>query len=375
MATRALHPTAQNPTSNAYFYIQYSRLHWPNQKTTDATKMKQHFHYILIILFTALNTAAQSQSARKLPINEQTYVNLNGEQQYVEMTGTSPDNPVLLFLHGGPGWPQTPYLRYFNADLTSTVTLVSWDQAGCGKSALLNPSPKYLTLERLIKDAHELTRVLINRFHKNKIYLAGFSWGSIIGLELVNQYPEDYIAYFGISQVIDMNRSIDLSCEWLKQQATLAGDKAMLARVAQLEQKDPALCKNPMECFLKKYEMLAHYGGAIYSPEAEARIKIAESQFDDYKNYNWMKAFTFSWSSLGDAIFETNLSRITKLEVPAYFFVGRHDHTLPPQVTEEFVNKLKAPQKELIWFENSGHEPLEEEPAVFNKAIADRIER
>jgi proline iminopeptidase len=335
----------------------------------------KHLFYTILITLTALNTAAQIQPTRKLSINEQTYVNLNGEQQYVEMTGTSPDNPVLLFLHGGPGWPQTPYLRYFNADLTNTVTLVSWDQAGCGKSALLNPAPKDLTLERLIKDAHELTRVLKNRFHKKQIYLAGFSWGSIIGLELAKQYPEDYIAYFGISQVIDMNQSIDLSREWLKQQATVKGDKTMLNKVAQLEQHDPALCKNPMECFLKKYEMLTEYGGAIHTPEAEAQIKTAETQFDDYKNYDWTKGFIYSCSHLGDAIFETNLSRISKLEVPAYFFVGRHDHSLPPQVTEDYVNKLKAPKKELIWFENSGHEPLEEEPANFNKAIADRIVR
>ena len=113
----------------------------------------------------------------------------------------------MLFLHGGPGWPQTPHPMYFNADLTKSLTLVAWEQAGCGKSYMHNPTPKNLNIEQLIRDAHELTQVLKKKFDQDKIYLAGFSWGSILGLQLVNKYPEDYAAYFGISQVIDMNKS------------------------------------------------------------------------------------------------------------------------------------------------------------------------
>lgn len=119
--------------------------------------------------------------------------------------------------------------------------------------------------------------------------------------------------------------------------------------------------------------MLTEYGGAIYKKESETQIKIAETKYDDYKNYDWIKGFMYSCSRLGDAVFKTNLTTITELEVPAYFFVGRHDWSLPTIVTEEFVGKLKAPKKEIIWFEESGHEPLEEEPAKFNNAVIARI--
>lgn len=306
-------------------------------------------------------------------INEQTFIKLGGEDQYVEITGKSDKNPVLLFIHGGPGWPQTPHLRYFNADLANSVILVAWEQSGCGKSYMHNPEPEKLDKEQIFNAAHELTLILKKRFNQEKIYLAGFSWGSVIGLELVKKYPADYAAYFAISQVIDIQRSIDLSRGWLQQQAELKKDKKMLDLVSRLEKKDTTLCKTQLECFFKKYEMLTEYGGAIYKKESEAQIKIAETKYDDYKNYDWIKGFMYSCSRLGDAVFKTNLTAITELAVPAYFFVGRHDWSLPAIVTEDFVSKLIAPKKEIIWFEESGHEPLEEEAAKFNSAIIERI--
>ncbi|MGB5698565.1 alpha/beta fold hydrolase, partial [Muriicola sp.] len=135
------------------------------------------------------NTKTNESTTR---VQEKTFVELGGEEQYVEMTGASDQLPVLLFLHGGPGWPQTPHLRYFNADLTEEMILVSWDQAGCGLSYQRNPNPKNLSIESLVSDAHELTLYLKKRFNKEKIVLLGFSYGSVIGLKLAEKYPEDY---------------------------------------------------------------------------------------------------------------------------------------------------------------------------------------
>lgn len=336
-------------------------------------------YFVTLLLFFACNNQSKSdQQDHRLTndtetISERSYIKLASEDQYVEITGSSDRNPVLLFLHGGPGWPQTPHLRYFNSVLTKSVILVAWEQSGCGKSYMRNPEPKRLDKQQIINDAHELTLILKKRFKKDKIYLAGFSWGSVIGLQLVKDYPDDYAAYFAISQVIDIKRSIDLSREWIKQQAEIKKDTKMLKLVEQLRKKDTALCKTELECFFKKYEFLTEYGGAIYKKESAAAIKIAETSYEDYKDYDWIKGFMYSCSRLGDEVFKNDLTGITELKVPAYFFVGRHDWSLPTIVTEEFVNKLKAPKKEIIWFEESGHEPLEEEPAKFNKAIIERL--
>lgn len=341
--------------------------------------MIKPMHVFTLLFFIACNNQKKSgyvavdANLKDTAVHEQGFITLGEQQQYVEITGASSTKPVLLFLHGGPGWPQTPHLRYFNSDLTRSMILVSWDQAGCGKSFINDSTPANLSLEQLVSDAHELTQLLKKKFHKDKIYLAGFSWGSILGMHLVNKYPGDYAAYFGISQVIDMNRSVEVSREWIRQQAEMKKDKKMLSLVAQLEKKDTNLCKNPLDCFFKKYEMLTEYGGAIYKKESEAEIKIAETKYEDYKNYDWLKGFMYSASRLGDAIFETDFTHITQLKLPVYFLLGRHDRSLPAIVTANFYDRLAAPKKELIWFEQSGHECLEEESATFNKVIVERI--
>jgi proline iminopeptidase len=150
----------------------------------------------------------KKQYGRAKTVEEKIFVELGGEKQYVEMTGSSDQLPVLLFLHGGPGWPQTPHLRYFNADLTDEMILVSWDQAGCGQSYKHNPNPKNLSPESLVNDAHELTQYLKKKFNKEKIFLLGFSYGSVIGMKLAEKYPDDYYTYIGVSQVISCTRKL-----------------------------------------------------------------------------------------------------------------------------------------------------------------------
>ncbi len=306
-------------------------------------------------------------------VNEKGFVLLGGESQYVEITGVSNQNPVLLFIHGGPGWPQTPHLRYFNSGLTRSVTLVSWDQSGCGKSFMQTPSPVRVSAKQIIDDAHELTLYIKKKFKKDKIYIAGFSWGSIIGLQLVNQFPEDYAGYFGISQVIDIQRSINVSRDWIKQQALSKNDTSILRQVKLLERNDTSYCKSMLECFFKKYELLLIYNGAVHTKNAQDEIAKAESYYEDYKNYDWLKGFMFSGEKLSDALFSTDLRYIDDLKVPAYFLVGRHDWSLPSSVTEEYFANLSAPEKELIFFGNSGHEISCEEAEKFNTAIVERI--
>src|SRR5262245_631401 len=101
--------------------------------------MKRYPMIFLLLGLIACQNPSQS-------INEKTFIELGGEKQYVEITGSSMVHPVLLFLHGGPGWPQTPHLRYFNGELTKSMIIVAWEQSGCGQSYLSNPTPTTLSL-------------------------------------------------------------------------------------------------------------------------------------------------------------------------------------------------------------------------------------
>lgn len=336
--------------------------------------MKEIFMVCIVVLTTSCENNKghkkdQKTPATTTPIAEKTYVNLGGDPQYVEMTGASDQLPVLLFLHGGPGWPQTASIRYFNSDLTKDMIVVSWDQAGCGKSYMKDPNPKNLSVESLVSDAHELTQYLKDKYHKKKIFLVGFSYGSVIGLKLAKQYPEDYYAYMGVSQLISFQQSWDASMQWLYAQAKKNNDSTTLHQLQLIEQGDTSVCKTTLQCFLNKYQLLVKYRGAVYDTAKEKEIEKAEGYYEDYKDYDYYEAFRYTAKRLGHEEFETDLTNIKSLDIPAYFMAGRHDWNIPGQVTKNYFDQLNAPKKEFIWFEKSGHEIPEEQAQKFNEMV------
>ena len=323
---------------------------------------------VLIIIFLFVGCKNQNNQ-KKIPVDEKTFVSLNGEQQYIEVKGASNDLPLLLFLHGGPGWPQTPHLRYFNSDLAKEMILVSWDQAGCGRSYMQNPNPKNLSAESLVNDAHELTQYLKKKYNKQKIFLLGFSYGSVIGLQLANKYPGDYYAYIGVSQIINFEESWNASMKWLKEQATIRNDSNTLKQLELIQKKDSSICKTKLDCFMSKYLLLVNYNATIFNKDIAKEIEKAEGFYEDYKGYNWFGAFNYTSTRLQEKQFSTDLNSINSLNIPVYFMAGRHDWNLPGIVAEDHFNKMSAPKKEFIWFERSGHEPPEEEATKFNDLV------
>lgn len=302
-------------------------------------------------------------------IDEQSFIELGGERQYVEIMGTSAENPVLLFLHGGPGWPQTPQLRYYSADLAKDVTLVIWEQRGTGKSFMANPNPMNVTLAQIVADGHELTGILKDRFGKEQIYLAGYSWGSIVAMHLAHKYPSDYRAYIGIAQVISMKRGMAVTQDWLASRARESGDEDALRTLEQLKKPDEDFCEGDLQCFMKQYELVLKFGGAVHNRESETETEVAMAKYDDYKGYDWMKAFEFSAQHLEKGMYAADFENLHALNTRVVFFLGRHDWNVPAVLAEAFMNRLSAPEKEIVWFENSAHNLLEEEAQRFNEEI------
>ncbi len=306
-------------------------------------------------------------------VESKSLVELGGEKQYVEMTGESDTNPVMLFIHGGPGWPQTPMLRYFNSSLAKYFTLVTWDQRGCGLSYLHDSMPPNMSLEQIVADAHELTLKLKAQFKQEKIYLVGYSWGSIVGINLAQKYPGDYLAYVGAAQVINMRKGMEITQEWIRQQALAEKNDSVLQVLAKLKAKDPALCKSEMECFLIQYGLLTKYKGNIFSDSSEKLVAKAQGLYEDYKKYDYYKGFIYSSTKLEKDMFSTDLSGVGQLDIPVYLLEGRHDWNVPAVLADEWLKRLKTPKKEIVWFELSSHDALEEEPELFNQALIEKL--
>ncbi|NNF00024.1 MAG: alpha/beta hydrolase [Pyrinomonadaceae bacterium] len=338
---------------------------------------KLAFLFVLIIAASCktseVTPTGTSTQAPGKPVDEKSFVKLGGEEQYVEISSDSDKNPVLLFIHGGPGWPQTPQIRAFNSDISKDYTLVVWEQRGAGQSYVKNPNPENVTLKQIVADAKELTEQLKKRFGQEKIYLAGYSWGSVVGMELAQNYPEDYRAYISIAQVINKNRGMEVSQEWLRKKAEENNDKESLAILEKLKNPTKDFCDGRTACFMKQYELITKYGGAVYDKEIGKKIEEKTDKYEDYKDYPWMKAYEFSAPKLEEDLYAVDIRDVKELKIPVYFFVGRHDNNVPAILVDEFAKGLKAPKKEVIWFEKAGHAIMEEEPEKFNKLIVERV--
>src|SRR5512145_35243 len=138
---------------------------------------------IFIVLVWVAFHAGPAPSKHPVGINVLEKVVLGGTAQWISIRGADPHQPVLLFLHGGPGSANLAKLRVQTPALEEHFVVVNWDQRGAGKSAGIGFDYESLSIAQIISDTHELVEYLKARFGVEKIYLLGFSWGTIVGLE------------------------------------------------------------------------------------------------------------------------------------------------------------------------------------------------
>lgn len=304
--------------------------------------------------------------------HESFYLSLGGEEQYIEVLGTSSSNPYLLLVHGGPGWPQTPQFRYFNKEIATRYNVIIWEQRGAGQSFAKNPNPSNLTLNQIIQDGLDLTDTIRLRYNQDKIILAGYSWGSLVGVQMAAQNPTAYSAYFGIAQFINKGAGMSITRNWLKEQALEKNDLTALAKIDSLEHIEHY--ESEHDRFFQQYLLVNEYGGAVYNKNAEIEVAKAEKAFDDYKEYDWYGVWNASSKVLQQYLYRADVRTIQELPIPVVLFQGRHDWNVPSVLAQSWLNELKAPLKKIYWFENSGHGPLEEEPQAFNQAVIEAFE-
>ncbi|MGG0719229.1 alpha/beta hydrolase [Robertmurraya massiliosenegalensis] len=141
-------------------------------------------------------------------------VAIGGIEQWVLIRGESINNPIVLFLHGGPGNAQIGWAPKFQSNLERNFIVVNWDQRGSGLSYFEGIPEESMNINQFIQDAYELTIYLLNKFKKNKIFIVGHSWGTIIGMPLIQKHPHLFHAYIGVGQSVDLQRGELLSYEY-----------------------------------------------------------------------------------------------------------------------------------------------------------------
>ncbi len=299
-------------------------------------------------------------------------VAIGGIRQWIYLRGHDTNNPVLLYLHGGPGAPELALARKFGLELEKHFTVVHWDQRASGKTRREGYADDSLSIERFVEDTHELIELLCTRFDTERIYLLGHSWGSVLGVLTARDHPERLHAYIGLGQVVNMVDNEEVSLRFVLDRARAENNQAAIAELSVLT---PPYAENPAELIVQR-KWLNHYGGSMHRgslPEVVLDMSLSpEYSILDFAAalHGALTLATDMWPQLAPVDLPVQAPR---LEVPVYFFIGRHDYNTPFALVEEYYDLLEAPSKSLIWFENSAHMPNLEEPDRFQDVLINTV--
>ena len=317
--------------------------------------------------------AITDAQGRRLPgsVAELTSLDLNGRRQWISLRGQDMDKPVLLFLAGGPGGTQLAAARHELAALEQHFVVVGWDQPGSGKSfgALRTED---LSVETYIEDGHALTGYLKERFDEEKIYLIGESWGSALGIFLAERYPGDYHALVGTGQMTDFALTERMDYQAAMAMAQAEGNDALIRKLE--KNGEPPYYGKGMA--LKSAVYLNYLSERMVS---DPRIKnpgyntlrdIGSPEYGLLDKINFLRGLLKTYEHVYPLLCGIDLRQdYAKIDVPVRFFLGRHDLNAPPILAEEYVRVLDAPEKNIVWFEHSGHSPWINESEKFAEEV------
>jgi pimeloyl-ACP methyl ester carboxylesterase len=289
-------------------------------------------------------------------------VPIGGHEQTLLVRGRDVSDPVVLHLAGGPGGTDIGAMRA-DTSLEGDFVVVTWDQRGVGKSYdALDPTGT-LTLERAVADTIEVTEYLRQRFGKDRILLTGNSWGTLLGVLVVQQRPDLYHAWVGTGQMVAPAATDRMFWEDTLAWAERTGDEAL---VATLRANGPP----PYTDILAYEAALSHEHDwnqyEWFDNDRELPATLFVPEYDLMERVNGMRSFLDTFSVLYPRIQGVDLRvDAPRLEVPVHMVVGAFEARGRAVLADEWFALLEAPAKDRVVFERSGHRPSFEEPAAF----------
>jgi pimeloyl-ACP methyl ester carboxylesterase len=247
--------------------------------------------------------------------------------------------------------------------------VAGWDRPGAGKS-FSAAMHKDLTLDMYVEDALALIELLCARFGKEKIFVVGESWGSFLGAYAAQRRPDRIAAFFGTGQMVAFAENdracYELMLAWYRKQ----GDDAI---VKKLERQGPPpyygrgvsgkLSAFLMDTFKYLREEKGVRGG-------DTLADIFAPEYGPFERVRWIAGILRTLDEFYPKLWDRDLrEEAPRLEVPAYFLIGRLDINASIPLFEDWYARLEAPAKEVFWFERSGHTPWSSETESFVERI------
>jgi proline iminopeptidase len=307
-------------------------------------------------------------------VDETLILNLGGARQVVNIRGADRANPILIYIHGGPGSVEMPMAWSFQRPWEDFFTVVQWDQRGAGRSYPLNDPQAIaptLTLARYRDDAIELIEQLRARLKQPKVFVLGHSFGSAVGLAVAQARPDLLYAYLGMGQIIDVRENERVGMARTLETARQRGDTEAVRAITALRPYPDAgpftiRQADGWRKWANRYGSLAGL-----RPDADFYFNATKLSplYTPADRESWSKGSAFTVTTLWPRLADVTFTPLRHLDVPVVFLLGRHDSTTPSPLAADWLGRLSAPSRTLCWFENSGHLPMIEEPGRMLAAL------
>jgi len=312
----------------------------------------------------------------KNSISEKVFLDINGSKQGMFIKSKNVDNPIILYLHGG--MPVYFLTEKYPTHLENNFTIVWWEQRNCGISYSSSSSQNRATIEQLVDDTIVLTKYLLERFNKKKIYLMGHSGGTFLGVSVIDQMPELYEAYIGMAQMSDQFLSEKLAYDYILNKHREMNSKKMVEHFEKYSFDDQN--KIPIEYLKMRDDAMHELGvGTMRNMRNVATDLFLPSLFfSEYtllEKYNlWAGKSKFGISQNWEIMTQTNLIETKNyFKIPVYFFHGLYDYTCSYELAKKYFDNITAPIKGFYTFDQSAHSPLFEEPDKMNRILINDV--
>ncbi len=323
----------------------------------------------VIVLFLIVRFVGQKIYDRtpKSGINEEMYVDINGTKQWISIYGQDRDNPVLLYLHGGPGSSTSSYDYAFTRKWSDVYTVVTWDQRNCGKSYSSDQNATTLTYDLMMSDGVEMTKFLLDYLDKEQITLLGHSWGTYFGCNLVLAYPEYYECYIGTGQLVDFYQNEiafrEAAAGWA------ANDEEGRRFVEQLNTNDFS-----SEYFKAKNALMQRYGYGMLEDGTDYNLIAAQVFNPYYSIMDFWKLIHSDYSVYEEFLRSEEFGRFsllgrTEYQVPYYNINGDKDYQTNYLLAQEYFEQINAPRKKMYIMQDTTHGLLESKSEEFSEIL------
>ena len=315
-------------------------------------------------------------------VQERTFVTLGGIEQAIHIRGQSSENPVIIWLHGGPGLPDTFVLSAFQYQMEHDFTFVRWDQRGGGRTHFRNPDAP-ISFDILLSDLDELVNYVTERFNQ-PVYIVGHSWGSLLGITYASRNPEKIDGFVGVGQVIS---------NW-SEYRTIATNTAIERALAAGNTNDAEQLRLAYEILSVSTRGDEDYPIGVYMVwealtfryldfTGEGTRFTLDSVFSPWWNFTEMRKLV---SLMTDTDFNTFYERNRplmmevgrfvppeQLEIPIAFIMGSEDFVTATPLVVDYYNGVEAPQKNIFILEGAGHSPMASQPDLFAEMLSEAL--